>query len=218
MNDINRQGEPVFPDRYQGSGGYTIATFSEQIELITNLNRLFRKQVGFYPEIKAPAWHRQQGYDISQIVVATLRQHNLDTAGARVYLQCFDFEEIKRLKTDFALKIPLIQLIGYRSATTDYAYLQSSEGIAELKQYVVGVGPSIPHIINLSKGQVGPTKFMRGLNDSGLEVHPYTHRADLLPEGVNSEQVLQAVFGVGASGLFTDFPDQVKRYLERKQP
>ena len=62
-------GEQVYPNRYQGDARFTIATFEEHIELITNLNRQLGRDIGLYPEIKAPAWHRQEGYDFSQIVM-----------------------------------------------------------------------------------------------------------------------------------------------------
>lgn len=209
----NADGEMVFPGRYQGNGHYTIATFAEQIELINNLNRQFNAQVGFYPEIKAPRWHREQGYDISKIVIELIRQYQLDTDTARLYLQCFDFAEIKRIRSEFAPKFPLVQLIGFRSQTTDYDYLRTRSGVREMSQYVQGVGPAIPHILRPEAKSIQPTDFMVALQKSGLEVHPYTHRSDRLPPGVTSEQLLNGLFSLGATGVFTDFPDHVKAVL-----
>ncbi|MFT6345062.1 MAG: glycerophosphoryl diester phosphodiesterase, partial [Paraglaciecola sp.] len=81
------QGKQVFPNRYQGKGTFQIATFEEQIELIQQLNRQLNKTTGFYPEIKSPAWHREQGVDISQLVMAVLRKHQLDDADKAIYVQ-----------------------------------------------------------------------------------------------------------------------------------
>lgn len=206
----DRNGHQVFPNRYQGSAQFGIATFAEHIELIGNLNRQFQRNVGLYPEIKAPAWHLKQGFDISQIVIDVLREHGLDTPSSRVYIQCFDFNEIKRIATELKPNVPLIQLIGYRSADTDYDYLRSKTGIHEMQKYVQGVGPAISQLVNLKKG-LAPTDFALTLRGSPLEIHPYTHRVDQLPNGTSSEALLNALFEAGATGVFTDFPDRVHR-------
>jgi glycerophosphoryl diester phosphodiesterase len=206
----NRQGQQVYPGRYQGNGHFTIATFAEQIELIDNLNRQFAGKVGLYPEIKSPAWHREQGYDISQIVITEIRAHGLDNKDARIYLQCFDFAEIKRIATEFKPVIPLVQLIGYHSDRTDYAYLRSAAGINEMRQYVTGVGPAIPLLVDISNPDLPATDFMQRLQAANLEVHPYTHRIDQLPAGVSSAVLLERLFAAGATGIFTDFPDQIR--------
>lgn len=211
----NLSGKQVYPNRYQGNGEFSIATFSEHIELIQNLNRALNKNVGIYPEIKAPAWHLEQGYDISDIVIRALRDHKLDTTAAKVYLQCFEFEEIKRIQREFSPKVPLIQLIGYRSATTDYAYLQTTKGVRDMGQYVAGVGPAIPQLFESREGKLEASAFMLALKKHGLEVHPYTHRSDQLPEGVTSDELLGSLFKAGATGIFTDFPDQVRQFIEK---
>lgn len=209
----NQKGQQVYPERYQGSGHFAIATFAEHIELIANLNRQFSKQVGLYPEIKSPAWHRQQGYDISKIVMTEIRAHDLDHKDARIYLQCFDFAEIKRIAAEFKPVIPLVQLIGYRSDRTDYAYLQTAAGIKEMRQYVAGVGPAIPQLLVNSDSGLQATEFMQRLQASDLEIHPYTHRIDQLPSGLSSEALLERLFAAGATGIFTDFPDQVTPHI-----
>jgi len=50
-----------------------------------------------------------------------------------------------------------------------------------------------------------------------LKVHPYTLRADQLPEWAGDMQIaLKAIFDdAGIDGIFTDFPDQVVQYLAR---
>ena len=209
-------GEQVFPKRYQGNAHFTIATFEEHIEVIRNLNRQQNKTVGLYPEIKAPAWHRQQGYDISRIVLDVLAKHGLNQNKSKVFLQCFDFDEVKRLKTELKTPLPLIQLIGYRSETTDYAYLQTEAGISELSQYAVGVGPAIAQLIDLKHPELSPTEFANRLKQQGLLVHPYTHRLDQLPQTTTSSNLLKQVFSAGATGIFSDFPDSVRHYLSNR--
>jgi glycerophosphoryl diester phosphodiesterase len=50
----------------------------------------------------------------------------------------------------------------------------------------------------------------------GLLVHPYTFRQDELPDGIEAfSQLLDIFIGqIGVDGLFTDFPDVVRDYLD----
>jgi glycerophosphoryl diester phosphodiesterase len=210
-------GKQVFPNRYQGKGKGTfhIATFEEQIELIQQLNRQFNKTIGFYPEIKSPAWHREQGVDISQLVLAVLRKHKLDDPDKAVYLQCFDFSETQRLRNDLDAKVKLIQLIGendWQESPTDYDFLKTPAGLKAIAKVAQGIGPWIPQLVDLKTLQ--PTAFVEQAHTAGLKVHPYTFRKDALPENINTQQTLQLLFkDLKVDGLFTDFTDTVVNYL-----
>ena len=212
-------GKQVFANRYQGDASFRIATFAEQLELIAQLNRQFKGNVGYYPEIKSPAWHQQQGADISQIVLNILREYGLDDASKAIYVQCFDFAETKRLRTELGAKVKLVQLIGDNSwgeAATDYDALQSPQMLAEVAKYAQGIGPWLPQIFDLTAGKA--TDLVNNAHQVGLQVHPYTFRQDALPPGINAEQVLNILFKqVKVDGLFSDFTDTVVLFLN-KQP
>ena len=209
-------GRQVFKGRYQGEAEFKIATFEEQLELIAQLNRQFGKQVGFYPEIKSPAWHRAQGADISKIVLGILRQHKLDDAAKKIYVQCFDFTETQRLRTELNAQVKLIQLIGENSwgeSSTDYTMLQTDDGLKQIAQVAEGIGPWIPHVIDPDSGK--PTDLVARAHAAGLAVHTYTFRVDALPDGVDSEHLLSVLFGeIKIDGLFTDFTDVVRRLVQ----
>ncbi|WP_082633161.1 glycerophosphodiester phosphodiesterase [Lacimicrobium alkaliphilum] len=205
------EGHQVYPTRYRGNGHFRIATFTEQLELIQELNRTTNKQVGLYPEIKAPAFHRQEGQDISQIVMSLLREHDLDRSDARIFLQCFDFDEIKRLRTELNARLPIIQLIGenaWRESTTDYAYLQSSEGLAEVARYAQGIGPWLPQLIDINSGK--PLSLVKQARAAGLVIHPYTLRVDDLHGEMSWSQWLKVLKDLQIDGIFTDFPDRIR--------
>jgi glycerophosphoryl diester phosphodiesterase len=73
MERADERGEQVFPDRFpRGASSFRIPTLAEEIELIQGLNLSTGREAGIYPEIKAPAWHRAQGQDISAIVLGVL--------------------------------------------------------------------------------------------------------------------------------------------------
>lgn len=210
-------GKQVFPNRYKGQADFTIATFEEELELIAQLNRQFGKNVGYYPEIKSPAWHKSQGVDISPIVLDMLRKYNLDDASKAIYVQCFDFAETKRLRNELGAKVKLIQLIGendWQEAATDYTQLQTPQGLAEVAKVAQGIGPWIPQLVNLTDKQ--PTSLATDAHAAGLAIHPYTYRQDALPAGVTETQVLDMLFKQQkVDGLFSDFPNVIVNYLNQ---
>ena len=208
-------GQQVYSQRYQGQTPFRIATFAEELELIANLNRQTNRQVGIYPEIKSPQWHRDQGVDISKIVVQMLREHQLDDPNKPIYLQCFDFAEIKRLRTELGAKVKLVQLIGdnsWNEAPTDYQALLSPQGLAELANYVQGIGPWLPQVYDFTEGRA--LELVAQAHALNLQVHPYTFRQDALPPGTSSKQLLDLLFKqLKVDGIFTDFTDTVVTYL-----
>jgi glycerophosphoryl diester phosphodiesterase len=215
-----RESEPgkrVFSGRYQGKAHFTIATFEEEIELITELNRQFGKNIGFYPEIKSPAWHRKEGADISKIVLAMLRKHQLDDPQKAIYVQCFDFAETQRLRNELGAKVKLVQLIGennWGESDTDYVALRTPEMLAEVAKVAQGIGPWIPHLVDLTTQQ--QTLLAQHAKQAGLSIHPFTFRKDDLPVGVTVKQALDTLFkDIKVDGVFSDFPDVVIDYLNQ---
>ena len=70
-----RTGQPVYPQRFPTIPKLlTIPTLEEEVLLIAGMNASRNKQVGIYPEIKQPAWHRKQGKDISRVVLQVLKK------------------------------------------------------------------------------------------------------------------------------------------------
>lgn len=211
----NAASEPLFPKRYNGNAAFTIATFEEQIQLINALNDIYGRQVGLYPEIKAPKWHRLQGQDISNSTVKILEKYQLNRASAKVFLQCFDFDEIKRLKTTLNAKVSLIQLLAENSwgeSDNDYNYLKSAQGLKEIALYADGIGPWLPQLIDEKTNSVTGLHLLAAENR--LVIHPYTFRADSLPEGITAEQLLTILFKqLKVDGVFSDHTDVVKKFL-----
>jgi glycerophosphoryl diester phosphodiesterase len=61
------------------------------------------------------------------------------------------------------------------------------------------------------------TNLVDTAHASGLEVHPFTLRADALPDYADTfEQVLRIFFDEAhVDGIFTDFPDHAVSFLNR---
>lgn len=219
----NNKGEQVFPNRFQepryhGQSSFKIATFEQQINLIQQLNRQFKRDVGLYVEIKSPLWHQNHGADLSQITLNILRKYNLDNKDSHVYLQCFDFAETQRLKNELNAKVKLIQLLAensWQESNSDYEYLKSAQGLKEIAKVAQGIGPWIPQLVNFQDNS--PTSLVSNAHQAGLLVHPYTFRKDDLPQSYSSKQMLDILFNdLQVDGVFTDFTDVVKEYLDKK--
>ena len=218
---MNADGSPVYPDRFPPrSGDFGFNTLAEELALVRSLNAKHGRAVGVYPEIKRPAWHRQEGVDISPLLLEQLSETGYEENLDQVFVQCFDDVEVRRLKHELQCPYKLVQLIGMNSwseADTDYEQLWSREGIETIAGNADGVGPHVSYLYELESVDSIPvvTELVRFVRDAGLLIHPYTFRADDLPPGFTSfEDLVEFFVGVvGVDGLFTDFPDQVRALL-----
>lgn len=218
---MRHDGTAVYPERYPArTGHYKIHTFREELQLINRLNAATGRQAGIYPEIKAPAWHAREGVDLSPIVLEQIHEFNGADNRDLVYVQCFDDQEVIRLKQDLNCEWPLVQLIGmnaWQEAATDYDELRTPAGLARVAEVADGIGPNIDHLYVTDETGIRPTKLVEQAHALGLVVHPYTFRSDDLPTGFETlaELVRFCVTEVGVDGLFTDFPDKAVAILKQ---
>lgn len=212
-------GKQVFANRYSGASPFRIATFEQHINLIMQLNRQFGREVGIYPEIKSPQWHKQNGADISKITLQILRKYGVDNQDSWVYVQCFDFAETQRLRNELNAKVKIVQLLAdnsWNESTSDYNYLRTKQGLQEIAKVAQGIGPWLPQLYDFA--QRTPTGLRADAKAEGLLVHPYTFRKDDLPTGINSDVSLDILFKeLKVDGVFTDFTDVVSEYLNQQQ-
>ena len=215
---------PVYPGRFPlGEGLFGIPTLAQEIDLIAGLDQSRGKSTGLYVELKAPRLHHRAGMDIAAIVLEVLAEKGYADRPQQVYLQCFDGATLKRLRHETRTPLPLIQLIGENSwgedTDTDYDYLCSAQGLAEVASYADGIGPWLNQIYlgRDTAGKVMLSDLATRARALGLLVHPYTFRRDDLPSGVqNFSELLEIFFNqAGVDGVFTDFPDIVRHYLQQ---
>ncbi len=77
----------TFPGRFpMGKSDFRVHTFEEEIEFVQGLNHSTGKNIGIYPEIKAPWFHHQEGKDIALKVLETLK--NMATPRSRIRSIC----------------------------------------------------------------------------------------------------------------------------------
>jgi glycerophosphoryl diester phosphodiesterase len=209
-------GKQVYPNRFpKGQGRFEIATLAEELQLIQGLNHSTGRVAGIYPEIKQPAWHLAQGHDLSRIVLPILHRYGYKTKDDPCYIQCFEHDEVKRLRDELGWKGRLIMLMsGGKTGpgNTDFAHLRTPAGLVELAKVANGIGPEVKTVISADRE---PTSLVKDAHTCGLKVHAYTLRVDELPKFAQSaEDLLTLLFQkAGVDGLFSDFPDVALRGL-----
>ena len=214
-------GTAVYPGRYPiRTGHYKLHTFREELQLLNRLNTATGRRVGIYPEIKHPAWHQREGIDMSPLVLELIHEFKGAENKDLGYVQCFDDAEVRRIRNDLSCPWHLVQLIGMNSwneAATDYEALRQPDGLARVAEVADGIGPNLAHLYSIDAGRPVSSGLVEAAHGLGLVVHPYTFRADDLPEGFASldELVRFCVVDLAVDGLFTDFTDQVVDFLDR---
>ena len=219
-----QEGEKVqaYENRFpMSTSSFGISTFEEELELIQGLNRSTGQDVGIYPEIKQPEFHRDEGKDISSEVVKLLKKFGYTTKDHKVFLQTFSFEELKTIRNEIlpevGIDINLIQLIGSESR---YPWMFERDGMEKLTSFADGIGPSKGLVISSESttSNLVITPLVSRAHAAGLKVHPYTYRMDpgQLPSYANDFQELlrQHYFDADVDGIFTDFPDKAVEFLE----
>lgn len=217
-----RTGRRVYPGRFPaGKSEFRIPTLAEMIELLQGLNHSTGRDVGIYPEIKQPKWHREQGQDISKIVLTVLSRYGYRDHQANCFLQCFDAMELNRLRNELKTDLKLVQLFSddawnSKSGTFDEAAMRAE--LAVVAEYADAVGPSLRLLVTVgADGTAVPNNVAAEAHSLGLLVHAHAFRRDALPEFAPSYEELVRLYAleIGIDGFFTDFPDVTRDLLER---
>ena len=207
--------EKAFLNRYPlKSGTFKICTLSEQIELIQGLNKSTQRNVGIYPEIKNPSWHRNEGLDISSVTLGQLEDYGYASEKDKIFFQCFDSSELKRVKYELNSSLPLIQLIGnnaWNESDDDYRQMVSLEGVENVSKYAIGIGPYLQLLYRVSSldGEIKASNLSHYARNNNLYIHPYTIRKDSMPLDFDDfeKMVKWFVLELEVDALFTDFVD-----------
>ena len=219
---FDADGQPVYSERYPPrSGNFRINTLREELDFVERLKEDAERPVGIYPEIKKPAWHRAEGVDIAPIMLDLLQEFGYRSKDDPVYVQCFDPAEVVRIREELGCELPLIQLIAdnsWQEAAADYDELLTDTGLERLSGIVDGIGPWFSQLYVSDEGPRS-SGIVESAREKGLKVHPYTFRADELPEGFSDFwQLLEfAIKDLKVDGLFTDFPDLARRTIDGSQ-
>ncbi|MCT6861025.1 glycerophosphodiester phosphodiesterase [Bartonella apis] len=225
----------TFPGRFpMGKSDFRVHTFEEEIEFIQGLNHSTGKNIGLYPEIKAPWFHHQEGKDIAARVLEVLKKYGYTKKSDKIYLQCFDANELKRIRNELEPKmgmdLKLVQLIAYTKwneteeqqpdgkwVNYSYDWMLEPGAMEKIAQYADGIGPDYHMLIadSSTNGHIIINGMVKEAHEHQLEVHPFTVRADQLPPYAKDvNELYDALYRqADVDGLFTDFPDKAVSYL-----
>ena len=232
--------EAIFPERFPvWKSSFRVHTLEEEIELIQGMNKSTGRNIGIYPEIKAPWFHRHEGKDISKAVLEVLKKYGYTTKEDKVYLQCFDPNENKRIANQLmpamGMDLKLVQLMAETSwnetmvytrgkaSPYNYDWMFEPGAMAEIAKYADGIGPWKPFLVDdkSTKDNLVITSMMTDAKKAGLEVHPYTFRADKgrIPTYADNFEDMLDIFlnKVGVDGVFTDFPDKAVQFVKESE-
>ena len=206
----SKTGLQTYPNRFpKGTSSFRLHSLQDEIELIQGLNKSTGKNIGIYPEIKNPKFHHENGKDFSKIVLEILTKYGYSKKDDQCILQCFDAQELERIRNELQSELFLVQLMEFPEQKNLLAFYAS---------YADGIGPWYKHLIS-SKTTSGFsfTSLVEEAHKLNLVVHPYTFREDSLDEFDSFKEMIDVIIhNGGADGGFTDFPDRMKEILESK--
>ena len=206
----SKTGLQIYPTRFpKGTSSFRLHSLQDEIELIQGLNESSGKDIGIYPEIKKPKFHNENGKDISKIVLDILTKYGYSTKDDQCILQCFDAQELERIRNELKSELFLVQLMEFPEQKNLLEFYAS---------YADGIGPWYKHLISSkTTSSFSFTSLVEEAHKLSLVVHPYTFREDSLEEFDSFQQMIDVIIHKGgADGGFTDFPDRMKEILETK--
>lgn len=167
---------------------YEIMTFTEVVALAAE------HSIGIYPETKSPSHHAKIGLDMKAPLLDGLADFE-----PPVFIQSFEADILRELNELTDHKLVLLYS-GHLGASL---FLKSPT-LENAATFADGVGPykkAMPP---------NPADFIARAHKLGLTVHPYTFRADDLPDGMTFEEELNLYFDAGVDGVFADHPGEAR--------
>lgn len=227
------------PANTRFDGQFEIATLEEILLLVRGVEaqRAARARqlgmpapaaIGLYPETKHPSYFAGRGLAMEGPLVATLARHGYVGRAAPVWLQSFETGNLRALGTLTELRrVQLLEADGapydlvVRGDSRTYADLITPAGLAGIAGYAQAIGPNKSLIIprRTDERLAAPTTLVNDAHAQGLEVHPWTFRAEnaFLPREFRRGSAaaergelaaeLRAYLACGIDGFFTDQPD-----------
>lgn len=191
-------------------GQADIPTFQEVIDLATAQSRRTGRTIGLYPEMKHPTYFEARDLPMGANLAAALRDNGLDRRDAPVFVQCFEPGPLRTFRG--LSQAPTVMLVGAGRMTDSL--------LAEVAEFADGLGPELKLVLDVNAPGLPPTALIPRVQAAGMKVHPWTVRSEnsFLPASLrrgenpaghgDSASLLRALYGAGADGVFTDFPEQ----------
>lgn len=207
----NLDGKRAFPNRKIDVSGARITTLAELLGLKNGAS-------GFYLEPKSPRWHRQNGVDVSKLLLAGLKASKI--APSKIWIECFDPDELKRLRFELHSPFRQTQLIAGSDVFEpdkqkfDFDAMRTPEGLRLVKRYADAIGPRLDFVIS---GLNGVSPLVANAHAAGLGVHPFVLQTDRFPFAPPlTENWIRAFERARIEAIFTDQPDHVRALVKSR--
>ncbi|MDP9347435.1 MAG: glycerophosphodiester phosphodiesterase [Actinomycetota bacterium] len=216
------------------NGRYQILTFQEFIDLRDKLQRELHRSIGIIPELKHSTYFRSIGLPLEEPFVRTLKRNDIADGDGLVTVQSFEVANLKRLHKKLP-EVPLVQLLDSQvthspgdvkaaGGSLTYGDMATPAGLRDIAEYAQIVSPDKSFIVPRDQDQrsLAPTSFVGDAHAAGLQVVPYTFRAEniFLPLELRVGTVpsdtgnlfgeISQFVALGIDGLFTDNADVAK--------
>ncbi|AUW59913.1 glycerophosphodiester phosphodiesterase [Sphingobium sp. SCG-1] len=207
-------------------GLYQVPTFEEVLKLIEAKNAETRRRIGVYPETKHPSYFASIGLPHEAPLLAMLERFGYVSADDPVFIQSFEVDNLKALRTKTRLR--LVQLVASAEGPADqkslqYADMLTLEGMKQIAAYADAIGAEGTLIVNSDGSDTG---FVARAHEAGLQVHMWTLRAEnmFLPPSMKRGDdpaahgdfagAVRAIVATGVDGIFSDFPGLARAALK----
>ncbi|TVZ51802.1 glycerophosphodiester phosphodiesterase [Dokdonia sp. Hel_I_53] len=166
---------------------FEIPTFEEIIALLKAYKKKSGKEIGIYPELKHPTFHKQLGLEMEDRFLNQLLKAEYTRRDSKIYVQCFEVKTLQYLRRKTSVK--LVQLIGasgynqngdlrfkkldgsYDSSgqpydfyvendKRDYSFFATPKGMEFMATYADGVGPWKPFVVSVARDLVAHPKSL----------------------------------------------------------
>ena len=195
---------------------FKLHTLAQEIEMIQGLNKSMNKNMGIYVEIKEPKFHRNEGKNISKIVLELLFNYGYKTLKDNCILQCFDAVELKKIRQEYQSDLFLVQLLEIGYSDEVFKNMTPKQMVDEIALYANGIGPWYKQIIAGDDHVEGFENLVKLAHQKDLKVHAFTYRADDLGTFLSFNELLEnAKSTLKLDGIFTDFPDKAVTYFKQ---
>jgi glycerophosphoryl diester phosphodiesterase len=216
-----------------------IPTLSEELGLLRRLEIILNRQLGVVLEIRQPWFHLHAGKDISTAALNTLAQFHYTTAESKLYLQCFDPDELQRIHNQLMperqMNLPLIQLFGENNGQEtqqenfgqwepyNFDWLLTNTGLRMVASYAAAIALPTKFLVDRD-GNLPLAGYIGEAHRFGLQVlaFPLTNTSDFPSFAPDFPTLVNYFFSrVDVDGIYTDLFADAQRsllqYSEKKK-
>jgi glycerophosphoryl diester phosphodiesterase len=208
-----------------------ITTLPEQLALVHHLETVFDRPLKLVLELRAPWFHRQQGHELSRLVLEKLRDLGYGRSHGKFIIQCFDPEELQslyhQLLPEFGMNLPLVQLIGDNDGAEtrqrsplgplepyNYDWLFTNVGLKLAKTYAVALALPARRLIDpAAPGTPLPPGFVEEARRHSLQVFAVVEQDSDSGDELTT-LVSRLHTSIGVDGLYSRHPAKARLLLD----